>query len=375
MGLAVTFWPFGGKEAGADTEAGVDADGVEATPALRQRLQAWWDGSGAAPKPAADSDPDADSNAISALRQRLQAWWDGHELKSDGEPAPDIAAPAKAGAGDAADEASEKSSTPIDLSPIKPEQVWSKERLELVQLLWGDGYIWPGGLDYVHELVNGLGLTPKVSMVEIGTGMGAGSRAVVDKFGTYVTAVDRHPELVEEARNQNTVHDVSDKVKVNVFDPGNIKLKEKYFEAAVVRDTLFQCENRKDLLKDIIWSIKTEGQIMITDFLFDEDDDSEALRQWKDAEPEPVYPWSVADIKQVLSANNVVMRIAEDESDAYRAMVLNTWGEFLYKLKSSAVSDDLMGTMLWEAELWALRIAALDSGALRFYRILGVKNG
>lgn len=364
MGIAVTFWPFGTKktrpDAGTDMDADADMDSApRAADSLGSRLHAWWEGSDAVPAPDV------------TLRERLCAWWEGEELTAqqqsdDNHQKTSVDQPES-------DTEAEQPET-VDLTPVVPEVVWNAERRALAQIVWGPGFVRPGGLDYIYDLVNGFSLDHTMSMLEVGAGLGAGSRAVVDKFGAYVTALERNADLVEEGKGLNTVHDVEDKVQFEVFDPAEAKFKSIYYVGALMRDVLLYVPNKKDLLKGIIGSVKPEGQIMITDFFFDEDDDSAELAAWQSIEAEAVYPWSVDAVKKIFASSNVVMRTAADESDAYRDMVLPTWNDFLEKIQSREVTDDLMAAMLYEAELWARRLAALESGALKYYRILGVKN-
>lgn len=376
MGIAVPFWPFGGKGPGADADTDADvADIAEsgAAPSLQMRLHAWWTGS--AVKAVADSAPDFEDGKVS-LSKRLHAWWEGYDLSAEPGSAEENPAQADATDGNEAAAAADAADAgePIDLIPPDPENVWSKERIELVQLLWGEGHIWPGGKEYIEELVNGLPLDPKVSMLELGAGLGAASRAVVETFGTYITALDRNAELVKVGNDLNTVHDMDGKIDYKTFDPTNIMVKENYFHAALLRDTLVNIKQKEELLVDVIAALKPEGQIMMTDFLFDDDGDIEELKKWREAEPEPVYPWSLGAIKTVFSANDVVMRIADDEGEAYCKRVVAVWNEYIAKIRKNQVPREMIGVMLWEADLYARRLAAMECGALRYYRILGIKT-
>jgi ubiquinone/menaquinone biosynthesis C-methylase UbiE len=306
-----------------------------------------------------------------SLRERLYAWWEGEDPTAQHQS--DEVSQETAIDQPESDTEAEEDET-VDLTPVVPEVVWNAERRALAQIVWGPGYVRPGGLDYIYDLVNGFSLDHTMSMLEVGAGLCAGSRAVVDKFGAYVTALERNADLVAEGKGLNTVHDVEDKVQLEVFNPEEAKFKSRYYVGALMRDVLLYVSNKEDMLTAIIESVKPEGQIMITDFFFDEDDDSAELAAWQAIEAEPVYPWSVGAVKKIFASSNVVMRTAADESDAYRDMVLPTWNDFLAKIQSREVTEDLMGAMLYEAELWARRLAALECGALKYYRILGVKN-
>src|SRR5947207_639404 len=60
-------------------------------------------------------------------------------------------------------------------------------RMTVAQWLWGDGYLMPGGPDFVLELVKPFGLTPAMSTLDLSAGLGGPARAIAQTFGTYVT--------------------------------------------------------------------------------------------------------------------------------------------------------------------------------------------
>ncbi len=131
-----------------------------------------------------ESDDAADADKGPSLLKRLHAWWEGHDLSEESDSDLDSVARPGAKPEGSADATADEESSPVDLTAPDPAVVWSKDRIILSQAVWGDGLIWPGGIDYIGELVNGLPLNPKVSMLELGAGLGAASRAVVEKFGT-----------------------------------------------------------------------------------------------------------------------------------------------------------------------------------------------
>ena len=94
-----------------------------------------------------------------SVTKRLHAWWEGYDL-----PDSDDAAETSP-----VDEPLEEISIDGDETP-ENRIMWSEERRKLVQILWGQGFTYPGGVDYACELVSGFSLNPAVSMVEVGAG-------------------------------------------------------------------------------------------------------------------------------------------------------------------------------------------------------------
>ena len=54
-----------------------------------------------------------------------------------------------------------------------PNLVWPKKRLNVVEQLWGDGYITPGGEGYLKEYLPLLALTEKHSLLLLGANLAA----------------------------------------------------------------------------------------------------------------------------------------------------------------------------------------------------------
>ena len=54
--------------------------------------------------------------------------------------------------------------------------------------------------------------------------------------------------------------------------------------------------------------------------------------------------------------------------------MLTAWSNFLHRIKTHPLGPDLTVPLVDEVEMWARRIAAIESGELRYYRFLGVKG-
>lgn len=303
--------------------------------------------------------------AVPVMR-RLHAWWEGYDVDA-------MAAPK----GGARRKANDRDNAAFDemFEAEKKRDEWSATRKKVVQDLLTAGFIVPGSTGYVEELVNGCGLSAAETMLEIGVGMGGGTRAIIGKFGNYVTGYERDPALAEEARKQAVTYDIDSKVEIVTAEPDKLKLKKDYYRAALIRDVLFTVENKEALLEKVVTSLKKgEAQMIITDLMFEDDPASPELVSWMDAEPDPVYPWTLDDLKKALGKLKVIPRIANDESERYRKMVVSSWKEYLARLDGASPSPEIGMQIVHEAEFWARRLAALDAGKLRYVRVVGVRN-
>jgi len=304
--------------------------------------------------------------------ERFRAWWEGYEIASrangeTGEPAaaedvPDV-------------DADLRVMRPPGTKPrTAPRDLWSESRRQVAQMIWGDGFTLPGGDDYVRHLVNAFALSPADSALEFGSGMGGGTAAIVGRFGAYMTCFERDAALRKEASARAVTLDMDDKVVIEPLADQLPDMRSNFFLGALVREVLSTVEEKEAFLHRIIQALKSEGQLVVTDLIFDDDPDSPELAAWLAAEPETYYPASVNRVRNAFAKNNVVVRTAEDESAEYRRMAIAGWVRLLDRLDSS-LAPSLAEALVREAELWARRIAAIDAGVLRYYRFVGIKNG
>ncbi len=312
-----------------------------------------------------------DDSAGLSVRTRLRAWWNGYELDSALHNLPE--------SGDSV----EPSPTPPSVrteaqrhaNPLTDPNEWSPAQRQLAEALWTPGFIVPGGAEYVQELVGFCRLTPAETMLEIGAGMGGGTRAIISKFGNYVTGYEPNEALAEECRKQAVVADIDGKLKIASEPLAEIELKSGYFRAALIRDVLCTIEDKEKFLTEVCQSLKAGTSYLIfTGFLYDDSTMTPEVEAWIDGERCPVYPWTIDKLKSCVESSGVMARIVEDESDRYCSMVTGAWSSYLAELQKTEVPSELGGLITDEANYWGRRTAALQSGGLRYYRLEGIRN-
>ena len=303
-----------------------------------------------------------------SFKERFLAWWNGHDVQPRSSAPDEISQALAVDAGaDAPDEAKGQ--------PDGTSGDWTDTRRQLAQEIWSPGFVVPGGTEYVQKLVGGCSLTAAETMLEIGVGIGGCTRTIIAKFGNYVTGYERDADLAAAARRHAVTYEIDDKVEVIVAPFHDLTLKSGYFRASLLRDIIYTIEDKAGLIRKVGDSLKSgESFIIMTDFLFDADDTSAELEAWAEVEEQPVYPWTEDALKKSLKAADITLRIFEDESEDYKRMVIKAWSEYLNSVNGSDVTEEMGKELAREGEFWARRIAAIDAGVLRYFRIEGVKN-
>lgn len=289
--------------------------------------------------------------------ERLKAWWDGYEY----------VAPAKPAAPPEAVELPTSEVLPVDEKPIL--RAWTDERITATEVIWGDGFIWPGAADYFLDLVKPFGLTPALSVLDLSAGLGGGTRALTVKFGVWVEGLEPSPVLAAQAMEKSTMAGLAKRAPVHSYDPETVELPKGKYDCVLAREAFFSVLNKSGLFKSIERALKDKGQIIFTDYVLSKPNlESAAVADWKNKEASVVWPHSIDEYKALITQLGLEMRICDDMTDRYRALIMSGWGHFMGMLKDNRLPPKIMLQVVEEAELWFSRMKAFESGDVRLYR-------
>ncbi len=300
-----------------------------------------------------------DDKGIFSLRERLTAWWEGYDLlDAPAAPAP-VAEP----------------ETNQVVRYETPRQRWETSRLTLVQQVWGDGFTTPGGRQHTLNLITSFGLDPAMSVLDLGTGLGGAARIMCEKFGVWVTGFEADADLAEAGMALSIKHGMGEKVPVHAFDPATFEHKQGSVDCVFSKEFLFTVANKQKFLKEVENLLKPKGQLMFTDFMLAKAHlRSPILENWIENEPQTPRPWAMEDYEAGLAGAKLDIRVAEDITKTFRAMVIKGWADYTESAKTGSVGMDSAPALVDEVELWTRRIQAIDSGDLKVCRVHAFKK-
>ena len=88
---------------------------------------------------------------------------------------------------------------PVAEEPTETEEqeplVWPPERIALTDRLWGEGFATPGGAEYVTDFIQLLDLSEKISLLNVGAGLGGPARVMTKEKGVWVTGLEALGEV------------------------------------------------------------------------------------------------------------------------------------------------------------------------------------
>jgi len=310
------------------------------------------------------------------FRLKCQAWWNGYDIKDVQERL--LAQQAGGSLNNNETEISEEE------APASEEAIsslpWDKLRMEMTQLIWGDGYCGPGGKEHIQKMCKLLAMDSKMSAIVIGAGFGGPSRVLAEEFGVWITGYELSEELAEKGMQMSTDAGLGSKAIIQHLDPEQEKPFERSYERAYSKEALYQFPDKEKILKDTYDTLKPTGLFLITDYTLSSADalENHDVQTWLKQEAIQPYPVTTEIMQDAIEKAGFTLRVNEDISKEYVGLIEGSWS------KAAAIAEQLAAkgaegtkaiqSLMTEAEFWTLRAKLLKEGHIHVWRFLAFKQ-
>jgi len=262
-----------------------------------------------------------------------------------------------------------------DLADPDEGKIWPARRLNVVEKLWGEGYVTPGGCEQVEKMLPLLELDSKKSTLLLGAGLGGISETVVDKTGTWITGLERDPELAEMGKGAMSRAGLKKQAPIHHSTMEEMTLKPKSNDRIMSFEGTLAVTDKKAMFTSVCDSLRVNGEMMFTAFVLpDTNPPNEQVKVWMAAEPESAQPqlWPLDAQIGLLRSLNMEVRPVDDISHDYKRWVMSGFMRFMSSI-SKAEMLEMAGDLLKEVEYWTKRVNAIDSGGVKVCRFHAIK--
>ncbi len=167
---------------------------------------------------------------------------------------------------------------------------WTQDRVAAVERVWGPGFLTPGSADQIPTLLKPFGLTPSMSVLDLGAGLGGPARHMAHKYGTYVTGLEKDPYLIKLANERAVKANLEKKAQLHQFNPDAIDINKRY-DALFSKETFFKIQDKDQLFEQLKKCMKPRGQVLFTDYVLAHSAASgKVIDHWRATEFERPWP-------------------------------------------------------------------------------------
>lgn len=256
--------------------------------------------------------------------------------------------------------------------PAKPppgQPIPPLDPLVIRQWLWGPGFHAPGNQDYVLGLVKPFAANPAMSMLDVAAGLGGPARAISEAFGTYITGLERNPELARLGMEMSVASGMQKRAPVTAIDPETFELRTGAFDCILGRAATYMVADKERFMRVLILGLKQRGQLLLTDYVVDPAlAQRPELAMWAALQPYKPLLWTLRQYTDCFNSLGFDIRITEDITVGLKHQIVAGWENLLQTHNLKALPRPHRLAVVDEVEHWVRIMATLDSGALKAYR-------
>jgi SAM-dependent methyltransferase len=155
----------------------------------------------------------------------------------------------------------------IKIDQLSEPGEYDDEMLTLLQIIWGDGFLSPGGAEEIVRLLEGSDITG-CQVLDIGCGLGAIDELLVSRFGAgSVLGIDIDPRLVARMQQRIATAGLAGRIQGQAVEGGPLPFGAASFDVIFSKDSLVQIPDKGALFSEVIRVLRPGGRFIASDWL------------------------------------------------------------------------------------------------------------
>ena len=244
------------------------------------------------------------------------------------------------------------------------EDEYHDKLITLLELVWGEGDMAPGGPGNVAKIL--AGTEPKGKhILDIGSGVGGPAFEMAETHGATVIGVDLEAPLVESANQRAEAKGLADHCSFKTVEMGPYDFEDASFDIVVSSGALTQTEDKETVFRECYRILKPGGWISLYDWTKSDAPLSDDMYYWFKMEGLTFSLETLPQYKERLENCGFVDVKIDDRTDWYQAEVHREMDLMKGELYESMV--ELIGKEETDLRIenWRAMIVVIDSGEMR----------
>lgn len=130
-----------------------------------------------------------------------------------------------------------------------------------------------GGLEATDALLSQLDITPEMTVLDIGCGLGGTARHIVHRYGARVTGIDLTPLFVEVGQALNARVHLDEAIDLHVASATDMPLADATFDLATMFHVGMNIADKEHLFAEVARVLKPGGRFALFDVMRDDSSD------------------------------------------------------------------------------------------------------
>jgi phosphoethanolamine N-methyltransferase len=149
----------------------------------------------------------------------------------------------------------------------------------MLELIWGEGYMAPGGPGNVARLLEGTNPEGK-RILDVGCGIGGPDFEMARTYGAEVVGIDLEAPLIQKAQDAAIRHGLANRCRFQAVEAGPFPFDDESFDIVLSSGALTQTSATPDLIRDCYRVLKPGGFLTIYEWMKTAQEYSEDMLYW-----------------------------------------------------------------------------------------------
>jgi phosphoethanolamine N-methyltransferase len=242
-------------------------------------------------------------------------------------------------------------------------ELYHAKLIALLEEVWGEGWLSPGGPEELARLVSGVTFAGK-SVLDIGCGAGGLDVALVREHGAgFVTGIDVEDGVLSVARGKISKAGLSGNIGVVKVVPGPLPFPPASFDIVFSKDSIVHIPDKHALMREVFRVLKPGGWFVASDWLIGHDGPpSPAMQAYIESEGLDFGMASPRRYEEAMTAAGFHSIAISSRNAWYRETAkreLARLKSFLETAEANALGRDFVAH---NVEIWSNMLPVLESG-------------
>jgi SAM-dependent methyltransferase len=234
----------------------------------------------------------------------------------------------------------------------------------MLELIWGEGYMAPGGPGNVARLLDGTDPAGK-RILDVGCGIGGPAFEMARCHGAHVVGTDLELPLIERALAAVQAHGLQDQCKFQTVAAGPFPFADDSFDIVLSSGAFTQMDGTGEIIDECHRVIRPGGFLTCYEWMRSDHKYSDDMRYWFEVEGLTYALDTLEGFAEMFTRAGLVDIHTHDASDWYRAECQREYE--LIKGELYARMVDLLGQQDADhfVENWRAMAIVCESGEMR----------
>jgi phosphoethanolamine N-methyltransferase len=244
------------------------------------------------------------------------------------------------------------------------QEEYDDNMVTMLELIWGKGYMAPGGPGNVAKLLRGIDTRGK-RILDIGCGIGGPAFEMVRNHGASVVGIDLEAPLVARAIQAARNLGLNDQCTFQTVTAGPLPFADESFDVVISSGAFTQTIDKAGILAEVHRTLKPGGHLSCYEWLKSPGEYSDAMRHWIKVEGLTYELETLNGFEDLFICSDFVDVVTEDATDWYRAEARREYALIRGDLYPRMV--ELLGQQVADhfVEDWRAMVVVIERGEMR----------